>query len=88
MLKVDTQGKMAQLWASWPLHIRERLLRMAKIDTGEHGMSLRWSALQEQDRTEILRLLYKLRTLYVACNLSDNWRHVANAMQINGSVEQ
>ena len=74
MLGVDQASRMAATWASWPLAIRKKLITMAKVDTGDHPMTIPWGTLDHDQQQAILRVLRGIRQLYVACNLTYDWR--------------
>lgn len=80
MLNVDPQQRMAECWAGWPIDTRIRLLKLARSEQADTRPDIPWRSLDDADRAKVIEVLSRCRSLYIATDLSTNWRHVVNAM--------
>lgn len=74
-LKVSPVENMVRFWADLPLEIRQQWMALAKCQ--QYDMTPGWMAITEEDRIKILRVMHKVRSIYVGSDLATNWRHVA-----------
>lgn len=74
-LKISPVERMTNMWSELPIEIRQQWMAWAKC--GQYEMAPGWMALTEQDRLSILRVMNKVRAIYVGSDLTTNWRHVA-----------
>lgn len=74
-LKVSPVDRMSKFWAELTPDIRHQWMTWAKCR--EYQATPAWTQLDEQDRISILRVMGKVRAIYVGSNLTENWRHVA-----------
>ena len=75
-LKIDPLQKMAELWGSWPIDVRQQWMTWAKVEPSSAG----WTQLSVEDRNAILRVMQKVRGIYVASDLTTNWRIIRRVL--------
>lgn len=75
-LKIDPLQKMAELWGSWPVEVRQQWMAWAKVEA--NGTA--WTQLSVEDRNAVLRVMQKVRGIYVASDLTTNWRIIGRVL--------
>lgn len=76
-LKVSPLQKMAELWASWPLEVRQRWLALAKVEAVPTSA---WTQLEPDQRIAVLKIMRGVRQIYVASDLTHNWSLIARVL--------
>ena len=76
-LQVSPVAKMCEYWASLPCPIRQQWMSLAKCAPYEVPGTPTWMGLEQDDRVAILRVMNKVRSIYVASDFTHSWRVVA-----------
>ena len=77
MLNVSQVDKMIAYWASLPCPIRQQWMSLAKCAPYDIPGTPTWMGLEQDDRVAILRVMNKVRSIYVASDFTHSWRVVA-----------
>lgn len=77
-LKVSPLQKMSELWASWPVEVRQRWLALAKVEVAP-GVAA-WTQLEHEQRVAILKVMRGVRQIYVASDLTHTWYTIARVL--------
>jgi len=76
-LKVSPVDRMVQFWASLEHQTRQDWMKLAKCREYDMPGTPTWMALEQDDRVAILRVMNRVRSIYVASDFTTNWRIVA-----------
>lgn len=79
-LSVSPVARFCELWASWPCEIRAEWMRLAKCAHYDTPGTPTWMGLSEQDRIAILKVMGKIRSIYVGSDMTSNWATIARML--------
>lgn len=76
-LNISPLQKMSELWASWPVEVRQRWLTLAKVDAVPTST---WTQLDPEQRIAVLKVMRGVRQIYVASDLTHTWYTIARVL--------
>ena len=79
-LGVSPVARMCEYWGALPCEVRQQWMAWAKCDTYETPGTPTWMGLDEADRGKILKVMAKIRGIYLASDFTHNWNVIARQL--------
>jgi len=75
-LKVNRAEWLPKIWAEWPESVRNEWMRLAKVST-DYPVPPAWGQIPLQDKIAIMRVIRRVREMYVNSELGTVWHRIA-----------
>lgn len=75
-LKVNRAEWLPKIWAEWPVEVRQRWMKLARVNT-DYLVPPAWGQIPMEDRKAIMRVVRRVRDMYVTSKLDTVWHRIA-----------